>query len=577
MKQILVSMAGLIACTAITGCVDDKYDLSDIDTTSKFTVSDLTIPVNMDPFTLSSMFDLDEENPDERVKIIDGVYAIVQNGSFFSSEVSINRIELQGIAGDPVYTTVNTGYSGRIPAGQEISFGISTSPVALSYSSSSVPVEIQKIGGIKGSFRIEFYIDVPELTGKANAVKFSDLVVKFPAGLDAVAETGIYNKADGLLSIPDVKVNGTRLNLALNCTSLDFAKLNGIFDPATHYASISDNISIRSGKITLNGSEVSGSVPSSLSIVAGDRVSDFSVTSFTGEIRYDIKDVNIDDVTLTDLPDILSQPETRITIMNPQIYLKVDNPLHPYSLKARTGMTIVSNFDRNGQHTETVHSLDAPGTFEVGENPVNFYCLSPSKPSAYLSGYSQATHVPFTSLSTVLEGEGIPTSLNISLDNPNVFTQPVIDLPLGRNLGAVEGKYDFYAPLAFGADSKVVYSDTQDGWNDEDVDAITIQTLKVNTTVTSHVPFTLSFTGYPIDVNGNKINGVNIEGATVPAGATDLPIEIKITGEVTHLDGIVFTATGFVPADMQAPLVPENAIDCKNLKATVSGFYIKEL
>lgn len=577
MKHVFVSMATLIASMAITGCVDDKYDLSDIDTTAKFTVSDLTIPVNIEPFTLSSMFDLDEDNPDERVKIINGAYAIVQKGLFSSSQVRINNILLDGFAGNPVSSNINIGFSGSIPAGQNIVVPIATSPVLLSYSTSSVPAEIQGIESIRGSFRIDFYLDVPELQGKASALRFTDLVIKFPMGLDAVAETGSYDKTTGLLTVDDIKVKGTRLNLALNCSGLDFKKLNGSFDASTHHASISDGISIQSGNIALDGNDVSGQIPSSLTLTATDRLSDITVTSFTGRIRYDIKDVNIDAVSLTDLPDILSQPETRITIMNPQIYLKVDNPLNPYGLEARSGMTIVSNFDRNGQHSQTVHSLDAPGYFQVGKDPVNYVCLSPSKPDAYLSGYSSATHYAFTSLSTVLEGDGLPTSLNISLDNPNIFTQPVKDLPLGQDLGNVNGSYDFYAPLALGADSKVVYTDTSDGWNDEDVDAITIETLKVNTTVTSHVPFSLSFTGYPIDVNGNKINGVDIVGATVPAGATDLPVEIRITGEVTHLDGIVFTATGFVPSDMQTPLMPENAIDCKDLKATVSGYYIKEL
>ena len=45
-RQFLVN--GLLSITAVsmmTGCVDDKYDLNDIDTTSRFTVDNLTVPI----------------------------------------------------------------------------------------------------------------------------------------------------------------------------------------------------------------------------------------------------------------------------------------------------------------------------------------------------------------------------------------------------------------------------------------------------------------------------------------------------------------------------------------------------
>ncbi|MDE5657722.1 MAG: hypothetical protein K2I25_01540 [Muribaculaceae bacterium] len=40
-----------LTTVALTGCVDDKYDLSDIDTTAGIKVNDLVVPVNIDAVT----------------------------------------------------------------------------------------------------------------------------------------------------------------------------------------------------------------------------------------------------------------------------------------------------------------------------------------------------------------------------------------------------------------------------------------------------------------------------------------------------------------------------------------------
>ena len=147
----------------------------------------------------------------------------------------------------------------------------------------------------------------------------------------------------------------------------------------------------------------------------------------------------------------------------------------------------------------------------------------------------------FKSLTTVLDGAGLPASLDITLDDPKVDNKPVENLPIGSNLGIVDGKYEFSAPLSFGEGSQIVYTDTETGWGSDDLDAITIETLAVTTKISSQLPFSVNFTGYPIDADGNRINNVSIEGAEVPANCSDHEITIRITGEIRRLDGIEFT------------------------------------
>lgn len=61
-----------VASMPLTACIDDNYDISDIDTTAEIKVNNLVVPVNLDEITLSNVFDLDDESV---VKEVDGIYA----------------------------------------------------------------------------------------------------------------------------------------------------------------------------------------------------------------------------------------------------------------------------------------------------------------------------------------------------------------------------------------------------------------------------------------------------------------------------------------------------------------------
>ena len=51
-------------------CIDNNYDLSDIDTTSRFEVKDLVIPVNLDPIMMSDLLEIKEgDNIHHRLQV----------------------------------------------------------------------------------------------------------------------------------------------------------------------------------------------------------------------------------------------------------------------------------------------------------------------------------------------------------------------------------------------------------------------------------------------------------------------------------------------------------------------------
>ncbi|MDE6142940.1 MAG: hypothetical protein K2F94_02555, partial [Muribaculaceae bacterium] len=269
---------------------------------------------------------------------------------------------------------------------------------------------------------------------------------------------------------------------------------------------------------------------------------------------------------------------TDLILNNPQIYLSVNNPVANDNIGYQTGLILTAVRENESNRT---FSLDN-GNFRVGYNlgndgPYNF-CLSPEMPSSVPSSFTGATHVPFSTLGNVISGNGLPKMIDIKLDNPQIYEQTVEKFALGRELGTLSGNWEFLAPLALksGSASKIVYTETKDGWNDEYVDAITINSLEISLDASSTLPLKAHISGFPIDKNGHPIAGVTIEGADIEANTSGQPVTIRVTGEVRHLDGISFTAT-VLPGDKDETLSPDQTLTLDKIRVKVSGNYTKEL
>ncbi|MDE6309953.1 MAG: hypothetical protein K2L81_07160, partial [Muribaculaceae bacterium] len=217
------------------------------------------------------------------------------------------------------------------------------------------------------------------------------------------------------------------------------------------------------------------------------------------------------------------------------------------------------------------------------DGPYNFV-LAPENGSALNipADFAQnLSFIGFPSLSDLLAPPagakelGLPSQINIKVVNPMVPKQTVNDFKLGVNLPGAEGKYELIAPLALNDGSTIVYTDTEDGWNDEDVDALTITSLSATVDVTNSLQFDGELTAYPIDVDGNRIPGVTVSSSKISANSTDEPVTITMTGTVKHLDGVTFVAR--LNSAGRDPLTPSESIVLKNIRVKVSGYYEKEL
>ena len=574
----------VIAAVALSfsSCIDDDYDLSDIDTTAEFQVKDLVLPVNIDEIKLQSIIDLPEGG---QIKIVNDEYVFVQDGEYESSDVSIPQVYLDAPQVPSVVTSVDLSQSGVMPQSLfpsdfELNYPIGEQLSQFSYNTSSVSdfiVDMEKIGA---DFNIKIMFSIKGIDDIVDSYMLRNFKLQIVPGLDLSLEEGSYDAKTGILSLNDGKHYGSSLEFNIKISGVDINGAGIDYDHNSHSIVFDGKVGIYSGEIVIVADDLKEGVnilniPKTIELHTDFDFSRMLITSFTGRIKYQLDGLDIAPVSLSNIPDILSQEKTDITLVNPQIYLSLNNPVAKYNLSAQAGITITANRN-NGQSTE--HSLDN-GYFTIAgtpQNDMNVFCLSPQKPQTYYEGYESALHVPYSSLATVLSGNGLPKSLTITLDDPIVPEQDVKDFALGQSLGIIKGSYMFYSPLELAPQSQVVYRSTEDGWNDEDVDAITIKVLELSALITNELPLDIKITGYPIDVNGNKINNVDIEGVNVVAGAVDAPLTIRITGEITHLDGIAFEAVATQGQEAKA-LKPSEVIHLKNLRAKVSGNYIKEL
>ena len=605
MTKEKMSLLLLPAVAFLSACINDDYDLSDIDSTVELTVEGLVLPINIDEITLDAVLDVDDNS---RIKNINGEYAVVEDGTFASSPIHVSSFTTKAPSINPITDDLSVNYSlGTLSAGSVI---IDSDQLILSYDISDEKTEIdieaddvdesiisvEHIGIKDGAISVSLTFE--GLSEIADKINVEDLQLKLIKGLDADFSIGTYSEETGIVEIGDISCDDYSITLEIGVTGIGSASGMQIDD--SRKFSFSDECYVVAGKITiyasdikseyydsdgsLNLSALSEEIPDYVVFTCTPDVSSLEVEDFSGQVKYDIDGIEIDPVEMNDLPSLLSQSGTNINLENPQIYLQLNNPVYEYGLYATAGLQITSD---NGQASAD-YSLDEPLTIDESDNK---YCLSPSDPETYYSGtlssdgssvdFSDCSHETFSTLGSVLSGDGLPDSLEIYVVDPQIPEQEVTDFKLGTDLDAVSGVYVFYAPLDLTSDSKIKYTDTIDGWNDDDVDAITITKLVVDADLSTDIPLSLEICAYPVDTDGNKItnDGNEVVGTvnkTISYG-TDEPIEITVSGTITHLDGIIIEASITGTEESEESLQPDQTITVKNIKATISGTYEKEL
>lgn len=598
--QLFTGGVVLLASSALYSCMDNAYDLSDIDTTVRLQTTELTVPINLDVLTLDQVMDIEDDG--DIVKDIDPetgqrIYAIKREGTFNSDDITVNPF----VIGKPDITpTTASLYLGADDLYQDI-FGESFSaevtgfyiiipedlePAKFDASANDIDKAIHEVKGLGVETTFTTTLKVTEVKESLfGHMKFEKLILKLPAGLKAsyVHKNGKEYpiQKDGTLDLSDIAIEPTRngeLKLQFDIDSIDATQGNIELNYDTHSLDFKDEIKIMQGAITMSNVEIND-LPQSIGFELQPELDDIHIYSFSGEFEYDVEDFSIDPIDLTSLPDFLNQTGTTIRLENPQIYLSLNNPLNKYDVEFESGfqMTAVAGNDKNtySPDNDQLIQIRATGKDSEGNYLPNEIVMSPEKPTHYYEGYTHPDHIQFTGLRDLLAetGDAIPELINVDVVNPKMPTQSVKDFHLGEDLEAVHGSYAFYAPLQLSEGSQIAYTDTIDGWNGDDVDAITLTKVVVEFDATTDLPYEVQLSIAPITFNAVDIT--ESSQVTLEANATDQPVQLAITGTIKHLDGIKIKAK--VISKNANVMSPDMQLYMKNSKITLSGYYEREL
>ena len=609
---LLLTAAG----TVFASCVDSNYKLSDLDTTVGISVNNLTLPLNVDSLVLDQVLDLDDDGKVKRDTLESGdiIYAIIEKGSFESDAIEIPSFETKSPEIEPITSVLTRDKSANIrrrKGGIEkdgvtsAKYPINVKDFTKFQTSGKVDPSITNIEkiGVNADFGAAINVsENPDLVEKIKYINFEELKMNVPKGLEGTFIvsmgkeekniTKCYDNVTGVLDLGKYKEEyGEELKIKVENT-LSELKFNAHVD-AIDVTKAGDDMTLENGEFKLNSTvSVAGDIvvygedvndgftlddlPNNINYKCAPSLSEIVVSEFTGKIKYDIEDINIDPISLNDIPDMLSQDSTDIKLANPQIYIRLNNPLAANNLYAEAGLSMVA---KRNDGSEKIVSL-GEDKLKMADD-YNVFCLTTdgNMPQEKLhSQYRDAVNKKFNGFSDILSGNGangLPDKIEIDVVEPMIPEQSIKGFELGQTIEKVQGTYLFYAPLALKDETSfVIYQDTLDGWYDETLEKLSIKKLAVKADVNSEIPLKVELSFHPMDVNGKIIKGVRSSSVTIDATDASQRVEIAMEGNIEKLDGIIVRAK-LCGADGE-PIAPSQAINFKNLKIAVDGSYIDE-
>lgn len=623
--------ACMLMAPAFVACTD--ISLSDVNTDVAVRVNDLALPLQVDNIKLSTMLDVDD---DSQIKVLGGEYAFVVEGDFQSDPIHVDPIVVKATdtnATNDVMKKQRPGASkSASKAKQRVDFNdpkavaeyaLSQLKQAVGANADEIHEAIQHLSEIQANTHFEYNISIGQYDGlfeKVNQVHLENFTVKAPRGilfgyLRLTTEGGSkryeasYDSKTGLVTFSgqDIVTSDGMLHIegeidGFNGDLLENALKDAVASSQTRKAgktdqeksaksfSFDEEVGVERGEVVVYDTdfknvnqsidEMYNSLDNELPFSAQADLEDITINSVSGTFSYDVNDVALEDIDLSDIPDVLSESGTDIRLDNPQIYLYLNNTVidgAQHAIGATAKMAITANDDKGHSH---IYDID--NVVEV-DQAKNYIYLSPravSNDKKYKDeeadlDFGSAKHVAYAGLSNVLsslsEDSGLPKHLNINTYDTHVAGNDVQDLALGKDYG-LDGHYVFVAPLALSEDSRIKYTDTIDGWG-EDTGDLNITRLSLQATATTDVPFELLLRITPIDAEGKRI--AETSTIVLPANAKATPLQVLFEGDIQGLDGIKVDATA--TSKEARALTPDMNISLDGIKIKVSGEYDSEL
>lgn len=548
MKASLLLASLLTLGFSVTGCTNDDYDFDQIDATMGFGSGELEIPASSTMnIPLSDILELEEGGS---VKIApNGDYLFQLTGSDASSaSPMISPIVLRGNSYSNTLTlNANSAAKCTRAAGSHLSF-VSPKELMFKYNGTDAAVKSLKSAEVAGEIELKIILTLGGLSSAINKINKATLTL--PGYLEISQVTGNGNGVPMVngskITVENVSTS-RNLQLTIKAKKLDFEKQD-----AYGKVVIGNNGSIKMDGYFDLGIEANVTrVPTSaLTIGANVNVNDITLKSATGIFDPEINISSLGDVTVTGVPDFLSEDGVRADLDNPQIILSIQNDM---DAAAKVTAKVIST--KNGQNLATVQ-LPEMNIYKTTVAPVTKICICRHKTAELTAQYGAANVYEVSNLATLIN-QHIPDHVQITNVETKADLSQEMTIEFGRNYNVVPS-YEIYAPLAFAEDAVIEYADDFDGWND-DLDDLELSEgtyVRLTADAQNLVPATLIVEATPLGLEGTDISNlieVNVKKGTVKASADGVtavnsPLEIelreKVKGGLQKLDGLSYKVKG---------------------------------
>ena len=555
-SKMLVCLLSCGLLTLGTGCTDNDFDLSKIDTTIGIGGNGLTLPTNSTENIM--LDDFLELNNSDLVSIADnGDYMFHKEGDDCTpAHPNIDKVVVtsQGINNNfkvAVVVPPSALLSGRklSKRAKKIDLIKAGGKVAEFEYVGNAPKEIEDLtsAGVAApvTIRVNLSNDL-----KSFVPKFKELTLQIPSYMhlnitSCSPNSYSYNPKTGKITLTDVS---TASNIVIEgmVNMLDFKATPTTNNKLTFVANKKNE-----GKVNMKGEietsisfdEINAnvtSIPSDLHLSAVMSMDDITITSAKGKFNPDIDLGNLGNIEINDVPDFLTGDEVNVNLHNPVIELKIGSDI---AVTGKVSGTIVATFD-NGKPNR---SVDIP-KMTIKPNANTRICICKHKEGVNATNYDEVVEVP--NLSDIFAT--IPKTIKFNADASADATQEA-EVKLGHQY-TITPKYNITAPLAFDAGANISYTDSFDGWNEdiEDCEFAEGTYIELTADIENKLPAYLDVNADAIDVDGNKMSQdlIEVKVSNSIAASTDgvqaktTPIIItlreKKSGMLKKVDGLKY-------------------------------------
>ncbi len=580
-KKLSLFTFAILSIGSFTGCIDNDYDLDGVDMTIGIGNGEFLLPsCSTDSIRLSEVLELNES--ETVVEKNNGDYYYLQDGNNVSpTHTKVDKITVvkhRGESQDFSFSVANYLHqSGKRTKATNIPVDFNQKQVVYSFAyKGSIPNEVEEL-------------IVANTDGKITInTSFSPEVQKFvPVIAELSLELPSFLTIENVNSKLEHTQNGSKLvfknvntasNLKVDFTigKIDFKKKSSpLGSLSTSNRNLSMNADIQMG-IKINNIALGSSIDGADKCkITADMIinNDLVIEKVRGKFNPSIELDDLGSTDVTGIPDFLTNDGVVIDIDNPQIILNLESNL---DVPGFIGGTLTAV--KNGQKTANITIPEV----KVLANATSKICICRNKSKVNQAAYTEVVEVP--NLSTVLNP--IPDHINFA-GHARADKTVEADFVLGKQY-TIKPSYRIEAPLAFGENARIVYTDSFDDFNSDikDIEVKDNTYIEFSGDIESKIPAYLNASAVAIDINGNEMPEsevkVAVEGEIKASadGKTPAVSTLKITMKPTKsalkkLDGLKFTVSGSAKSEKNTESVVGQTLNAKHHTLIIKNIKIK--